>query len=138
MSPAYDDYHESRIADARLRAGDSDRDRVADQLRKAHADGRLDPDELSDRIGRCLQARTFGELERLTADLRQPDRGRSVSLATRRPRRGLRLVLAAIAAVWVLSAAARTHAHAYFHPIGLLVVLAFAFLVTRLVRAVRA
>src|SRR6202012_1605141 len=102
MTTRYDEYGDSRIADARLRAGDADRERVADQLRKAHAEGRLAADELSERIGRCLQARTFGELERLTADVRQPDRGGGLTLARRRSRPGLRIVLAAIIALWAL------------------------------------
>jgi Domain of unknown function (DUF1707) len=134
MTTRYDEYGDSRIADARLRAGDADRERVADQLRKAHAEGRLDADELSERIGRCLQARTFGELERLTADVRQPDRGGGLTLARRRSGPGLRIVLAAIIALWALGAAA----HGHEHVLGLWVVLAFAFLATRLVRAVRA
>jgi hypothetical protein len=133
MSTAYDDHDDPRIADARLRAGDSDRERVADQLRKAHAEGRLDSDELAERIGRCLQARTFGELQRLTADLRPPERRGGLSLAPRRPRPGVRVVLAAILVLWTLGAV--THGHA--HVIGLWIVLAFAFMATRLVRAVR-
>lgn len=133
MNTAYDDHHDPRIADARLRAGDSDRERVADQLRKAHAEGRLDADELDERIARCLQARTFGELQRLTADLRQPERRDSVSLAPWRSRSRLRYVLAALLVLWTLGAV--THGHP--HVIGLWVVLAFAFLASRLVRAVR-
>ena len=133
MSPTYDDHHQPRVADARLRAGDSDRERVADQLRKAHAEGRLDSDELDERIDRCLQARTFGELEHLTADLRAPDHPDDQSLARWRSRPGIRIVLAAILVLWTLGAA--THGHP--HVIGLWVVLAFAFLASRLVRAVR-
>jgi DUF1707 SHOCT-like domain len=133
MTTRYDHYGDSRIADARLRAGDSDRERVADQLRRAHAEGRLDSDELSDRIGRCLQARTFGELEQLTADVRQSDRGGGLALARRRSGPGLRVVLAAIIALWALGAAAHGHGQV----LGLWVVLAFVFLATRLVHAVR-
>ena len=134
MTTRYDDHGDPQIADARLRAGDSDRDRVADQLRKAHAEGRLDADELDERIDRCLHARTFGELLQLTADLRQPDRRDNVSLAPSRSRPRLRIVLAAILALWTLGAV--THGHP--HVIGLWVVLAFAFLASRLVRAIRA
>jgi Flp pilus assembly protein TadB len=123
-----------RVADSRLRAGDGDRERVADQLRKAHAEGRLDADELDERIDRCLQARTFGELQRLTVDLRRPERHEAGALAPWRPRPGLRLVLAAI--LLLMTAGAITHGHP--HVIGLWVVLAFAFMATRLARAVRA
>jgi hypothetical protein len=127
-------YEEPHVSEDRLRAGDADRDRVADRLRKAHADGRLDSEELDERIERCLRARTFGELQRLTADLHTPARGRELSLAPVGRRSGVRIVLAAIAVLWVLAAAAHGHAHAG----GVLLAIAFVFLVTRLVRAVRA
>ena len=52
-----------------LRAADSDRDAVTERLRKAAAEGRLEPDELEDRVHTALRARTYGELERVTADL---------------------------------------------------------------------
>ncbi|WP_051472099.1 DUF1707 domain-containing protein [Patulibacter minatonensis] len=52
-----------------LRASDADRERVADQLRRHTAEGRLDPDELDDRLSGTYAARTVGELEELTADL---------------------------------------------------------------------
>jgi DUF1707 SHOCT-like domain len=52
-----------------LRASDSDRDRVADRLRAAAAEGRLLTEELEDRLAHALRARTYGELDALTADL---------------------------------------------------------------------
>jgi hypothetical protein len=52
-----------------LRAGDQDRESVAQRLRGHHADGRLDTDEFAQRVDRCYQARTIGELDRLLADL---------------------------------------------------------------------
>src|SRR3954469_6460611 len=57
-----------------LRASDADRERVAAALRRHHVDGRLDTDELQERLGACYAARTLGELERLLADL--PGAGR--------------------------------------------------------------
>jgi hypothetical protein len=51
------------------RAGDADRERVAALLREAHAEGRLDVDELSQRLDAAFRARTFGELAALHADL---------------------------------------------------------------------
>ena len=56
-----------------LRASDADREVVAKRLHRAGADGRLDPDELEERLERCYAAKTFGELDALTADL-GPDR----------------------------------------------------------------
>ncbi|MGH2896564.1 MAG: DUF1707 SHOCT-like domain-containing protein [Solirubrobacteraceae bacterium] len=52
-----------------LRAGDSDRDTVAEYLRDQHVEGRLDTDELQQRIGACYGAKTLDELEYLIADL---------------------------------------------------------------------
>src|SRR3954463_15766524 len=52
-----------------LRASDADRERVAEALRRHHVDGRLDTDELQERLGRCYAARTTVELAPLLADL---------------------------------------------------------------------
>jgi hypothetical protein len=57
------------------RVSDADRGMVAGQLKKAHAEGRLDLNEFDDRVRRVWEARTFGELAAVTADLpdvRQP------------------------------------------------------------------
>lgn len=54
---------------ATLRASDADRDAVADRLRRAAIEGRLDPDELDERLDTALRAKTYGELDRLVADL---------------------------------------------------------------------
>ena len=59
----------SQPPDPRLRAGDGDRDAVAEQLREAHAEGRLTMEELDDRLGKTYAARTFADLAPLTADL---------------------------------------------------------------------
>ena len=52
-----------------LRASDADRERTADALRRHHLAGRLDTDELQERLGRCYAARTMGDLAELVADL---------------------------------------------------------------------
>ena len=52
-----------------LRAGYADREQVLDRLRRAHVEGRLDPDEFDERIHAALAARTYGELDALTSDL---------------------------------------------------------------------
>jgi hypothetical protein len=54
---------------AGLRASDADREGVAAALRRHHLDGRLDTDELQDRLGRCYAAQTGGDLAALLADL---------------------------------------------------------------------
>lgn len=60
---------------AHYRAGDADRQKVADQLRQALEDGRLTLTEYDERLGAAYGAQTFGELAPLTKDLpvqRQP------------------------------------------------------------------
>ena len=52
-----------------MRASDADRERVVNVLRAAAADGRLAPEEFSQRARAAWSARTFGELALLTADL---------------------------------------------------------------------
>jgi hypothetical protein len=54
-----------------LRVSDADRERVAAEIREHFAQGRLDSNELSDRLGRAYGARTAGELDSLRADLPQ-------------------------------------------------------------------
>lgn len=65
---------------ALLRASDADREQTAEQLRRAATEGRLSADELDERLGAALSARTYGELDALVADLPAPPvvhRGRS-------------------------------------------------------------
>jgi hypothetical protein len=59
----------SPVPERELRASDADRDRVATLLRDHAAAGRLDPEELDQRLDAALSARTTGELARLTDDL---------------------------------------------------------------------
>lgn len=53
----------------RLRAGNADRERAIDVLKAAFAEGRLDQDEYTDRVGMVHASRTYAELTDLTADL---------------------------------------------------------------------
>jgi DUF1707 SHOCT-like domain len=52
-----------------LRASDADREQVAERLRQATAEGRLNADELEGRLQTLFAARTYGELDALLADL---------------------------------------------------------------------
>ena len=52
-----------------LRASHTDREHVIGTLKTAYADGRLDKDELDDRVGMALAARTYAELATVTADI---------------------------------------------------------------------
>ena len=79
-----------------IRVADRDRDRTVDRLRHAAAEGRLEPDELEQRVEAALGSRTEAELTKLTSDLPSEKRAR------RRQRRLAefhrhRLVFAAVA-----------------------------------------
>ncbi|WP_217144065.1 DUF1707 domain-containing protein [Streptomyces sp. AC627_RSS907] len=52
-----------------LRASDADRERVAEVLRDALAEGRLDMSEFEERLDATYSARTYGELAPITRDL---------------------------------------------------------------------
>jgi hypothetical protein len=66
---------------ASLRASDADREAIAERLRRATGEGRLLAEELEERLGTALSARTYGELDALVADLPgviEPRHGSSV------------------------------------------------------------
>jgi hypothetical protein len=54
---------------ASMRASDADRDRVADQLREALAEGRLTAEEHAERLDAVYQAKTYAELAPIVTDL---------------------------------------------------------------------
>ncbi|MFC1442477.1 DUF1707 domain-containing protein [Streptacidiphilus sp. N1-10] len=56
-------------AAAELRASDADRERVAEALREAYAEGRLTAEEHGERVDAVYAAKTLGELVPLTRDL---------------------------------------------------------------------
>ncbi|MET9591208.1 DUF1707 domain-containing protein [Streptomyces sp. NPDC006516] len=56
-------------APAGIRASDADRDRIADILREAMAEGRLTAEEHAERVDLVYRAKTVGELEPLVRDL---------------------------------------------------------------------
>jgi hypothetical protein len=96
-----------------IRAADADRDAVADRLRQAAVEGRLEPDELEERLHSALRARTYGDLDRLVSDLPsrtrpQPPRSRGMAalvLAVTVRVVVLLLVLGALLAAVAISAA---------------------------------
>ncbi|MDF0370319.1 DUF1707 domain-containing protein [Streptomyces sp. KA12] len=59
-------------APAGIRASDADRDRIADILREAMAEGRLTVEEHAERVDLVYRAKTVGELEPLVQDLPAP------------------------------------------------------------------
>jgi DUF1707 SHOCT-like domain/Domain of unknown function (DUF4190) len=54
---------------ARMRASDTDRDRVAELLNVAYSEGRLAKDEYDGRLERAFSARTYADLDQIVADL---------------------------------------------------------------------
>ncbi|MGX1908828.1 DUF1707 SHOCT-like domain-containing protein [Streptomyces phaeochromogenes] len=109
-----------------LRASDADRDRTADILREALAEGRLTAEEHSERVEDVFRAKTVGELEPLVADLPVAHRSRPSATsapAPNRPTPGTVPPVAEENVVAVFSAAVRkgrwrigrrTHAYAIF------------------------
>ena len=55
-----------------LRASDADREAVAERLRQACLEGRLDSDELEERLEAAYASRWVADLQRLTADVTPP------------------------------------------------------------------
>ncbi len=60
-----------------LRASHADRDQIVELLRVAAGDGRLSPEELDERLGLALTARTYADLAALVTDL--PEAGAAVT-----------------------------------------------------------
>jgi Domain of unknown function (DUF1707) len=52
-----------------FRTSHADRERAVDVLKAAFAEGRLDQDEYTERVGQAQASRTYAELAALTADL---------------------------------------------------------------------
>jgi hypothetical protein len=62
-------YPEAGGEQGRMRAGDADRDRVAELLNTAYVEGRLSRDEHDARLESALSARTYADLDQLVSDL---------------------------------------------------------------------
>ncbi|MER5275210.1 DUF1707 domain-containing protein [Streptomyces sp. NPDC002809] len=70
-----------------MRASDSERERIAEILREAVAEGRLQMEEFEHRLDAAYKARTHGELEPLVRDLPAPG-GAVAPVAGGQPRTG--------------------------------------------------
>ncbi|MFJ2948197.1 DUF1707 domain-containing protein [Streptomyces sp. NPDC087226] len=93
---------------AELRASDADRDRIADLLREALAEGRLTADEHAERVEGVLAAKTVGELDVFVRDLPIAHQRRTApASAPSRPTTGAIPMDADDNVVAVFSAAAR-------------------------------
>jgi hypothetical protein len=70
-----------------LRASDADREAAVDRLHAAAMEGRLDADELEERLSQAYGARWCSELARLTADVTPPPAPRPEPLVFVQPER---------------------------------------------------
>lgn len=94
---------------SRLRVGHADREQVIDALKGAFTQGRVTRDELDERTGQALAARTYAELDVITADIpgaprldgppSSPAPARRWPLATAAVKSGACLALAVVIAV---------------------------------------
>jgi Domain of unknown function (DUF1707) len=85
-----------------VRVGDADRERVAALLRDHAAAGRLEPDELEERLGRVYAARYGSDLEAALAEL--PPEHRAARPVRPEPRRAAPVLPLAIGALIALAA----------------------------------
>jgi hypothetical protein len=88
-----------------LRASTAERDRAVDRLRRHAGEGRLEVEELEERLEAALRARTRGELDALFADL---PRRRSAPRDSRRRKRSRAVasylpVMALMVVIWALT-----------------------------------
>jgi hypothetical protein len=117
--------HTPPVAPA-LRASDEDRERLVDELNEHAVAGRLDTDELEDRLQSAYSARTTAELDALRRDLPVTPRQTALSHAQRRSqltRRMLQETGGSLGAfivatvIWFASGA-----HGQFWPVWVLIV----------------
>jgi len=90
-----------------VRVGDDERERVVATLHEHASRGRLDPEELDERVERALGARTRADLESLTRDLPEeaPRRASRPSTAVERFRRHVGIftvMMLFFVAIWAL------------------------------------
>ena len=93
-------YPEAGGGQGRIRAADTDRDRVAGILGTAYSEGRLSRDEYDARLESALSARTYADLDHVVTDLpvAQPAvPGPSATTMVTRPARTNGLAIASLA-----------------------------------------
>jgi hypothetical protein len=89
-----------------LRASDADREAVVDRLHRAASEGRLDPDELEERIASAYAAKYCTDLDVLVADVTPPPAHRPAPLrpafvAPRRTTNGLAVASLVTSVLWM-------------------------------------
>ena len=98
-----------------MRASDSDREKVAERLSRHAAEGRLDHDELEERVAAAYAAKTEAELAELTRDLpeKRPRQRRQIAPRVRMTPevRAYVNVMVLLVVIWALTGAG------YFWPV---------------------
>lgn len=124
-----------------MRAGDSDRQAVADKLKLALDEGRLDLAEYDERLQKAYAAKTYGDLDGLLDDLpatsvtpRAATAPASAAASPPEPRRTGQLVRATLGGfggifvvttvIWFVSSLGSGH-FGYFWPVWILIPMAF-------------
>jgi Domain of unknown function (DUF1707) len=114
-----------------LRASDEDRERLVDELNEHAVAGRLDTDELEERLKSAYAARTTAELDTLRRDLPVTPRQTALSHAQRRSHLTRRMfqeaggslgLFVVCTIVWAASGA-----HGQFWPVWVLIIVVMAF-----------
>jgi hypothetical protein len=128
-----------------MRAGDSDRQVVADRLKQALDEGRLDLGEYDERLRKTYAAKTYGELKGMLDDLPDvvpsrvdttPVPGPDNPPPTRSARSGLLVrgwlggfggIFVVCTAIWLVTSIGSGHFH-NFWPVWLLIPMVFGLL----------
>ena len=89
-----------------LRASDADREAIVSRLHRAATEGRLDADELEERVSAAYAAKFCGDLEGLVADVTPPQAARPVAatpvfVAPVRRTNGLAIASLATSLLWM-------------------------------------
>jgi len=104
---------------ALLRASDAEREQIAERLRQAATEGRLLADELEERLGAALSAKTYGELDAVVSDLPAPPvRHRGPSRRIRPAAAVAFALVLAVMFIGVLAFAVAGHPHSGHHWAG--------------------
>jgi len=114
-----------------MKASDADRDEVVAALSEHFQAGRLTTEELEDRTGRALSARTLGELDALTTDLPAGRRTNAAPEASpqRRGHREFAVIAAVLAVLAVVALVAGVRSD--HHGLDIWVVVPIALIVVR-------
>src|SRR5919202_6155 len=84
-----------------LRASDADREATVERLRVAAIEGRLDADELEERLTAAYAARYCSDLERLTVDVTPPPPAPPTFMAYRRRTNVLAIASLLMGLLWM-------------------------------------